>query len=116
LSLAGVYVVAVIARWLAPQFGGRDDLVQALKLIAYAHTASWVGGLFYLIPPLSIVSLLLTLYGLYLLYLGAAPVMGVPAESAVTYTVALIITVIVVFVLIGFITSALLGIGMIGMM
>jgi hypothetical protein len=111
LSLGGVYIVAVIARWLAPQFGGRDDLVQALKLIAYAHTAGWVGGLFYLVPVLGLLGLLMSLYGLYLLYLGASPVMGVPGERVVGYTAALIVTVIVVFALIDFITSALLGIG-----
>jgi hypothetical protein len=116
LSLGGVYVVAVIARWLAPQFGGRDDFIQALKLVAYAHTASWVGGIVNLLPFLGIISLLMSLYGLYLLYIGAGPVMGVPAERAVTYTLALIITVIVVFALIGFIVSTLLGIGMMGIM
>lgn len=116
LSLGGIYVVAVIARWLAPQMGGRDDLDQALKLVAYAHTPSWVGGIFFLIPVLGILNLLLALYGLYLIYLGAEPVMGVPAERAFTYTAALVVTVIVVFVVIRFIMSALLGIGMMGMM
>jgi hypothetical protein len=116
LSLGGIYVVAVIARWLAPQFGGRDDLTQALKLVAYAHTPSWVGGIFFLLPVLGILNLLLSLYGLYLLYLGAAPVLGVPAERMFTYTAAIIITVIVVFVVISFIMSVFLGIGMTGMM
>jgi type III secretory pathway component EscS len=42
--------------------------------------------------------------------------MGVPQERAVTFTVALVVCVIVVFVVIGFIVRALLGFGAMGMM
>ncbi|HEY1505550.1 MAG TPA: Yip1 family protein [Stellaceae bacterium] len=115
LGLVGIYVVALIAQWLAPKFGGSGDFVQALKLVAYSHTASWVGGIFLLIPFLGIISLLLGLYGLYLLYAGATPAGGVPKERAVTFTVALVVSVIVVFVVIGLIMR-LLGLGAMAMM
>ncbi len=116
IALIGVYVIALIAQWLAPRFGGSGDFIRALKLVAYAYTASWVGGIFLLIPFLAIISLLFTLYGLYLLYAGAAPVMLVPAERAVTFTGALVLAVIVVFVVIAFILRLVLGFGMVGMM
>ena len=45
LSLAMVFVVALIVEALAPSFGGTKDRVQALKTIAYCYTASWVAGI-----------------------------------------------------------------------
>jgi hypothetical protein len=116
LSLGGIFFVALVAQWLAPKFGGRDDLDQATKLVAYSHTASWVGGVFFLIPFLRVASLLLALYGVYLLYLGATPVMAVPPERAILYTAAVILTVIVVFFLVSLVMSIFLGLGMMGMM
>jgi hypothetical protein len=116
LGLAGIYIVALLAQWLGPKFGGSNDFIAALKLIGYSHTAAWVGGVFMLIPALGILSLLMGLYGLYLLYAGASPVMSVPKERAVTFTVALVVCVVVVFVIIGFIMRALLGFGAMGMM
>ena len=61
LALIAVYVAALIASKLAPTFGGRDNLVQGLKLIAYSATASWVGGVFGLIPVLGILGALMSL-------------------------------------------------------
>jgi hypothetical protein len=116
LNLAATFIVAMIAQYLAPQFGGRADIVAALKLVAYSTTPAWIGGIFNLIPSLAILNLLLALYGFYLLYTGATPVVNVPQEKAVTFTVVLVIAVIVVFVITGFILSAILGGGRVGMM
>ncbi len=116
LGLAGIYVVALIAQWLAPKFGGNGGLVPALKLVAYSHTPTWLGGIFFLLPFLGVVELLLALYGLYLLYAGVTPVMGIASDRAVTFTAALILSVIVVFVLISFVMRVFVGAGMMGMM
>ncbi|HXS40608.1 MAG TPA: Yip1 family protein [Stellaceae bacterium] len=115
LALIAVYVIALIAQWLAPRFGGTSEFIPALKLVAYSHTASWVGGIFLLIPFLGILSFLMTLYGLYLLYAGATPVMSVPGERAITFTAALILGVIAVFIIVGFIIRFLFGAAMMGM-
>lgn len=116
LALVGVYVTALIVQWLGPKFGGSGDFVAALKLVAYAHTASWVAGFFLLVPFLWILGALLSLYGLYLLYAGAVPVMGVPGERAVTFTGATVLSVLAVVIVIGFILRLILGIGMMSMM
>lgn len=116
LALVAVYVVALIAQWLAPRFGGTGEFIPALKLVAYSYTASWVGGIFLLIPFLGILSFLMNLYGLYLLYAGATPVMSVPGERAITFTAALILGVIVVFIIVGFIIRLLFGAAMMGML
>jgi len=116
INLAATYIVALIVQALAPQFGGRADIVGALKLVAYSYTPAWVGGFFNLIPSLAILALLLSLYGFYLFYAGATPVVNVPKEKAVTFTVVMVIVMIVVFVITGFILSAIAGAGMVGMM
>ncbi len=81
-----------------------------MKLVAYSYTPAWLGGVFALIPALGITTLLLAIYGFYVLY--AAPVVNVPKERAVTFTATLVIAVIVVFI----VTSAIIGAGMVGVM
>lgn len=104
LSLVGVYVLALIIDALAPSFGGRKSQIQALKVAAYSSTASWVVGIFYLLPALAILAIL-GLYSLYLLYLGLPTLMKSPQEKAVGYTVVVIVCAIVLFVIIGTITG-----------
>ena len=70
LTSIGVFIIALVVDALAPSFGGTKNQVQALKVVAYAYTASWVGGILSLVPALSVVGILFGLYSLYLLYLG----------------------------------------------
>jgi len=108
LSLAMVYVLAWIVNTLAPTFGGKQNLNQALKLSAYSMTAAWLAGIFSLIPMLAILGLV-GLYSLYLLYLGLPVLMKAPAEKALAYTVVVIVCWIVLFVAIGWISSMMLA-------
>lgn len=115
LGLVAVYIVAVIAAKLAPTFGGRDSLIAGLKLIAYSATARWVGSIFLFIPVLGwLVMLALAIYGFYLLYLGAAPTMGVPPERAVPYTVALVVAVIILWIIVAAVVGLIIGVGVMG--
>jgi hypothetical protein len=100
LGLVGIYAVALIVDALAPTFAGQKNQVQALKVVAYSCTASWVAGVFMLIPGLRLLGIL-GLYGLYLLYLGLPVLMKSPAEKAVGYTAVVIICAIVIFMVIG---------------
>lgn len=86
MGAVAVVIVALVAEWLAPKFGGVADRVQAFKLVVYSFTAAWLGGLLGLVPALAVIGMLAGLYGLYLLYLGATPLMKVPADKAVGYT------------------------------
>ena len=67
LSLAMVYVLALIADALAPTFKGQKNLLNAFKLVAYGATAGMVGGVFNLLPALSMLGVLAALYSIYLL-------------------------------------------------
>jgi Yip1 domain len=102
MTLVVVYVLAIIIDKLAPSFNGTPNMIQALKVAAYSSTASWVAGIFGLIPALSILSIL-GVYSLYLLYLGLPVLMKSPPEKSLSYTVVVILSAIVLFMLVGYI-------------
>jgi hypothetical protein len=107
LSLATVFVLALVIDGLAPSFGGQKDQIQALKVAAYSGTAGWVAGIFGLLPALALIGALLGLYGLYLLYLGLPVLMKVPQDKALGYTVVVVIVAIVLFLIVGAIVASL---------
>lgn len=91
LSLAVVYVVALIADALAPSFGGTKNPLAALKLVVYGSTAGFLGGLFSLVPALAALGGLAGLYSVYLLYTGAPVLMKVPPDQVLPYTAVLLL-------------------------
>ena len=103
-TLIGVFILALIIDALAPSFGATQNRVQAFKVAAYSGTASWVAGIFAILPALSWLSLL-GLYGLYLLYLGLPRLMRAPQDKAMTYTILIVVAAIVVALVIGAITA-----------
>jgi hypothetical protein len=100
LTLIATYVLALIIDALAPTFNGQRNQIQALKVAAYSSTASWVAGIFALIPGLRLLTIL-GLYSLYLLYLGLPILKKTPREKAMGYTVVVILAAIVLFMIIG---------------
>jgi hypothetical protein len=104
LTLGGVYVLALIIDALAPHFGGTASQIQALKVAAYSSTASWVAGIFGLIPALSWLGIL-GLYSLYLLYLGLPVLMKAPEDKAAGYTGVVVIAAIVLFLVVGLVAG-----------
>jgi hypothetical protein len=96
MSLLGVFLVGLIIAKLAPRFGGQEDLVQGLKVAAYSSTASWIAGVFHLVPYLGIVGTLLSLYGLYLFYTGLPVLMRTPQSNSLAYTITVIVIAIAV--------------------
>lgn len=109
LSLVSLFVLAFIANFLAPKFGGREDFGKAFKLCAYAMTAAWVLAIFQLIPSLGMLAALLGLYSLYLLYTGVTPMMAVPADKAVGYTVVTVIGAFLLYIIAGTIAATVTG-------
>jgi hypothetical protein len=106
-ALVGTYVLALIVDALAPSFGGQKNQIQALKVAAYSSTASWVAGIFSLVPALSVLAIL-GLYSLYLLFLGLPTLMKAPQEKAAGYTVVAVICAIVIYAVLGWITAMVL--------
>lgn len=117
LSLVGFFVVSLVADFLAPKFGGQGSRSNALKLIGYGATASFVAGAFSLLPGLSVLGLL-GLYSFYLFYLGAGPLMQVPQDKAVGFTVVTVVVTAVIMIVVSAValpvTGLLGGGGMMG--
>jgi hypothetical protein len=110
LALIGIYILALIVNALAPSFDGQKNQVQAVKVAVYAYTASWVAGIFGLVPVLAPLAILGGLYSLYLLYVGLPRVMHAPLAKAMGYTAVTVISAIVITIIIGIVVSAL-GLG-----
>ncbi|WP_156842384.1 Yip1 family protein [Novosphingobium aquimarinum] len=112
LTVIGVFVLALIADWLAPKFDGQSNRLNALKLVAFGATASFLAGIFSLVPALGVFGLL-GLYSIYLFYTGAPLLMKVPEAKAGGYVAVTIICAIVLSLIIapivGLITMASFG-------
>ena len=90
LTLVQVYVIALIVDVLAPTFKGERNQIQALKLAAYAFTASWLAGVAQILPWIgALVALVGGIYSIYLFYLGLPTLMKCPQDQAIGYTVGL---------------------------
>lgn len=114
LSLVGLFVISFIANKLAPTFGGESNSRRAFKLVVYAMTASWLAGIFGLIPSLALLGVLAGLYSFYLFYVGAGTMMKVPAEKALTYTIVTVIGVVILSICVSTLTvgiGRMLGLG-----
>ncbi len=98
LSLAMLYVLSRIIDWLAPRFGGRRDPAQAMKVAAYGCTAAWLGGLFSLLPALSVFGLLAGLYTLYLLYTGLPVLMKSSPDRSLGYVGSIVVVSLVLMI------------------
>ena len=114
MAIVGMFVIAFVIDALAPTFGGQKNSAQALKVAAYSYTPAWIAGALRILPFLGLLGVLLGLYGLYLLYLGLPRLMRCPEDKAAGYTVVVVICAIVLFMIVGSVSAAVLGAGMVG--
>jgi hypothetical protein len=120
VSLAVVFITALIIDALAPTFGGTKNQVQATKLAVYSATPGWIVGILAIIPPLIplmlVLGLLAFIYGIYLLYLGLPLLMRVAEDKAIGYVAVVVVAWLVIYwvlmlLLVGIVLSTL-GFGM----
>ncbi len=110
-SLAAVYLLAIIVEALAANFGGQPNRLQALKLVGYSYTASWIAGAALILPGLAgLIGLAGAIYSIYLLYLGLPGTMKVVPERAVGYTAVIVIGGLVLGWIIAVITGDITGV------
>ena len=100
LQLGAVFALTQIISLLAPGFGGQKNDVQALKVAAYASTPMWVAGIFNLHGRFLMVGVIVSMYSLFLLYVGLPTLMKVPQDRSMGYTAVVIIAAIVIFLLV----------------
>jgi uncharacterized membrane protein len=110
LSLAGVFLAAFVVDKLAPSFQSSGGIVQALKMVAFASTPSWIAGVLQLVPLLGALGWLAALYGVYLFYLGLPSVMKTPPDKVVPYMIVSVIVIIVISIVTSLISGIFLGV------
>ena len=111
LAMALVYIAALIINKLAPTFEATPNDMQALKLVAYAYTAAWIAGVFMIIPALGVLTVLGSLYSIYLFYLGLPVMMKTPPAKVVPYMVVAAVVILVMSIIIGLVGAAITGVG-----
>jgi hypothetical protein len=107
-SIVAVMVSAAIINALAPAFESAKDYLKALKVVSYAYTPVWIAGVLNVVPALYWPMLIMSLYSIYLLYLGLSPIMGTPQNKALGYTVVSIMVIIAVEIVTGFLAAQII--------
>lgn len=109
VSLVSLFVMGTMVKLVSPSFNGTSDKVQAMKLMAYASTPSWVVALLSWIPFLgAVLGFAAMVYVVYLIYCGLNPVMGVPKEKIAGFTVVIVLIYVVVALIMSGIVAGLL--------
>lgn len=102
IALAMVWILSFALKYLSGQFGGTTNHATVLKLVAYSLAAPWLGGVFYLIPALGgLLALIASLYGVYVFWKGLTPVLGLPAEKRILFTILAAVIYLVISIILG---------------
>ena len=101
VSIAFVFLLAILINALAETFEAERDELAAQKLAAYSLTPSFLSGVFSLWPPLWWLSLFALAAMVFLMYRGLPILMKAPVERALGYaasvTIAAAVGLIVLF-------------------
>jgi hypothetical protein len=109
VSLVSLFVMGTVVKFVSPSFDGVSDKVQAMKLMTYASTPTWVVALVSWIPFLgAVLGFAAIVYVVYLIYCGLNPVMGVPKEKIAGFTVVIVLIYVVVALIMSGIVAGLL--------
>ena len=100
LSVVGVWALSMVINALAPTFGGQKNDVQALKVAAYGSTPWFVAGVFSLLPQLALVGILVSLYTVYLVFVGVPVLMKPTKDQAMGYAIVAVLGAFVVALII----------------
>lgn len=109
------YLYGYIIEFLAPTFAGSCSRLDAFKLAVYSATPSYLVGVLYLLPSVSLhrIGSLIALYSLYIFYVGVEKMTTVPADRRVVFCIATIVCAVVVVALLGMV-FAIAGLGAVG--
>jgi hypothetical protein len=109
VSLVSLFVMGTVVKFVSPSFDGTSDKVQAMKLMTYASSPTWVVALVSWIPFLgAVLGFAAIVYVVYLIYCGLNPVMGVPKEKIAGFTVVIVLIYVVVALIMSGIVAGLL--------
>lgn len=94
LAIATLYFVPQILASLAPNFGGKNDALSALKLYIFAATPMWLGMSIAVIPVIGwLAAIAGAIYGIYLFWQHFAQAMSIPEDRKIGYVIVSIIVI-----------------------
>lgn len=103
VQLGGLFIMAVVLKQLAPNFGAHADLHQATKVAVYSSTPMWLAGVLYILNGFlslphveDLIALVAAVYSVYLLWMGIGAVLQPKPDQQAAYTVTGIVCFIVV--------------------
>ena len=106
LSVVAVYVFALVINELALTFASTKNMTNALKLAAFSMTPGWLAGVLSIVPGLWALSVVASLYGLFILFLGFdTPMMETPKDKIPGYMALSIVVVVVLYLVFGWIVK-----------
>jgi len=108
IGLIGIYIDAVVIEWLAPKFKSSGTRVDALKVVAYSMTPTWIAGILTIVPLLGFLAIIGAIYAIYLCYLGLPSVMKTPQNQVVIFMIVSAVVIIVVQMVLGAILAAVM--------
>ena len=107
----GTFVGILISSWvisqLAPKFGITLSFANAVKLVAYSYTPSLLAGVFYLIPALTALVVVGSLYSLYILYIGLQPITNVSEEQKTNYFLLSLVSIVAITIVLSIVLGIL---------
>ncbi len=109
IMLLGIWVVAKVITFFAPKFSATQDEVKSFKLAVYSYSPYLAAGVLFIIPSLGILVGLVGIYSLVVLYFGLPIVLDVPKNKVLPFFVVIIVSMIVVYIIIGTISHLFLN-------
>lgn len=104
LSLVTLLLGAIIIEFLAPKFSGSITRVDALKLLAYSFTASYVAGFLSIVPMMGMIGAFLALfYSLYSYFQGIPVMTGITEKKRPVFSLVSLFSIFLATVLMSFI-------------
>jgi len=109
-AILGVFLTAWIVDALAPSFDSEKNFGRSFQLVAYSFTPGWLAGILLLVPSLSRITVLVMLYGIYLMYAGIPVLKHTPKDKVAGYLIITIISFIIISIIIATLLTIILGI------
>ncbi len=108
LIIASVWAAGKVINYLANKFESTQDENRAYKLIVFTYLPYLAAGVFYLIPSLGTLVVLMGLYCLYIFYIGLPIVMETPGDKVLPYEVVTILALLVIYFIVSLISGTLM--------
>ncbi|MEJ5273664.1 MAG: Yip1 family protein [Spirochaetota bacterium] len=97
VQITGIILASFVMSQLSVTLNYKKDFMAHFKLICYSLTPYWILGIFYLIPPIWLVSLIGALYSIYLIFLGADKIIEISREKTFIYIIILVIILFIIY-------------------